>query len=213
VTTAETGGKRAPGRPRSRAAEEAILKAALALFLDHGVEGASIERIARRAGVGKTTIYRRWSSKEELLAQAIGRVREDAERDIGVTDFRDFAELPLGPTLHRMMEAGAELMASDDNRKLLARLIGSVQGHPRLLAIYWETYLRPRREAFGVLLDRAKARGELPASADTAMLQDMMGGAMLHRLLIDPAPPTAEDLRDYFGRLLQQLGLTETTAG
>ena len=99
-------------------------------------------------------------------------------------------------------------MASDDNRKLLARLIGSVQSHPRLLAIYWETYLRPRREAFGVLLDQAKARGELPASADTAMLQDMMGGAMLHRLLIDPAPPTAEDLRAYLARLLQQLGLT-----
>jgi len=209
VTTVETGGKRAPGRPRSRAAEEAILKAALALFLDHGVEGASIERIARHAGVGKTTIYRRWSSKEELLAQAIGRVREDAERDIGVTDFRDFAGMPLGPTLRLMMEAGAELMASPDNHKLLARLIGSVQSHPRLLAIYWETYLRPRREAFGVILDQAKARGELPASADTAMLQDMMGGAMLHRLLIDPAPPTAEDLRAYLARLLQQLGLTE----
>jgi len=209
VTTAETGGKRAPGRPRSRAAEEAILKAALALFLDHGVEGASIERIARRAGVGKTTIYRRWSSKEELLAQAIGRVREDAERDMGVTDFRDFAALPLGPTLRRMMEAGAELMASDENRKLLARLIGSVQSHPRLLAIYWETYLRPRREAFGMMLDQAKARGELPAAADTAMLQDMMSGAMLHRLLIDPAPSTPQDLRDYLARLLQQLGLTE----
>ncbi|MGF6233494.1 hypothetical protein QFZ27_007449 [Inquilinus ginsengisoli] len=140
-------------------------------------------------------------------------MRENAERDMGVTDFRDFAEMPLGPTLRRMMEAGAELMASDDNRKLLARLIGSVQSHPRLLAIYWETYLRPRREAFGVLLDQAKARGELPASADTGMLQDMMGGAMLHRLLIDPAPPTAEDLRAYLARLLQQLGLTEPTDG
>lgn len=209
MTTAETRGKRAPGRPRSRAAEEAILKAALDLFLDHGVEGASIERIAKRAGVGKTTIYRRWSSKEELLAQAMGRVRENAERDIGVTDFRDFAEMPLGPTLRLMMEAGAEFMAGPENRKLLARLIGSVQSHPRLMAIYWETYLRPRREAFGVMLDQAKARGELPASADTAMLQDMMGGAMLHRLLIDPAPPTAEDLRDYLARLLQQLGLVD----
>lgn len=213
MTTAETGGRRAPGRPRSQAAEEAILKAALALFLDHGVEGASIERIAKRAGVGKTTIYRRWSSKEELLAQAMGRVRENAERDMGVTDFRDFAALPLGPTLRRMMEQGAELMASDDNRKLLARLIGSVQSHPRLMAIYWETYLRPRREAFGVLLEQAKARGELPAAADTRMLQDMMGGAMLHRLLIDPAPPTAEDLRGYLGRLLQQLGLVEPEEG
>jgi hypothetical protein len=81
------------------------------------------------------------------------------------------------------------------------------------MAIYWETYLRPRREAFGVLLERAKARGELPATADTAMLQDMMGGAMLHRLLLEPAPPTAEDLRDYLARLLRQLGLTEPEEG
>ena len=135
MTTAETAKKRAPGRPRSQAAEEAILKAALALFLDYGVEGASIERIAKKAGVGKTTIYRRWSSKEELLAQAMGRVRENAERDMGVTDFRDFAAMPLGRTLRFMMEAGAELMASPENRKLLARLIGSVQSHPRLMAI------------------------------------------------------------------------------
>ena len=201
--------KRPRGRPRSAAADEAILAAALALFLDHGVDGASIERIARRAGVGKTTIYRRWSSKEELLAQAIGRVRETAEQAIGATDLAVFADRPLGVTLGRLMAASADLMVSDENRKLLSRLIGSIHGHPRLMEIYWQVYIAPRRAAFGLLLDQARARGELPASTDTDLLQDLLGGAMLHRLLLDPAPPTADSVRVYLDRVLRQLGLTD----
>ncbi len=70
------------GRPRDAAADRAILQAALALFIDKGVEGVSIEQIAKRAGVGKPTIYRRWSGKEDLLAAAIEtekRLREENE--------------------------------------------------------------------------------------------------------------------------------------
>src|SRR6516162_11107754 len=59
------------GRPRNPAVDQAVLRAALELFIEHGVPGASIERIAKRAGVAKTSIYRRWSSREALLAQAI----------------------------------------------------------------------------------------------------------------------------------------------
>src|SRR6516164_3392222 len=61
----------AVGRPRSPTVDQAIVQAALELFIEHGVAGASIEKIARRAGVAKTSIYRRWSSREALLAQAI----------------------------------------------------------------------------------------------------------------------------------------------
>jgi len=51
--------------------DQAILRAALELFIEQGIVGASIERIAKRAGVAKTSVYRRWSSREALLAQAI----------------------------------------------------------------------------------------------------------------------------------------------
>src|SRR5262252_9964938 len=63
--------RNAAGRPRSPVVDQAILRAALELFVEHGVAGASIERIAKRAGVAKTSVYRRWSSREALLAQAI----------------------------------------------------------------------------------------------------------------------------------------------
>jgi AcrR family transcriptional regulator len=51
------------------------MKTALELFVERGVEGANFEQIAKRAGVAKVTIYRRWSSKEELLTQAIEQAR------------------------------------------------------------------------------------------------------------------------------------------
>ena len=59
------------GRPRDPSVDQAILRAALELFVEHGIAGASIEKIAKQAGVAKTSIYRRWTSREALLAQAI----------------------------------------------------------------------------------------------------------------------------------------------
>ena len=59
------------GRPRDPALDTVILTAALELFIAHGIAGMSIEQVAKRAGVGKPTIYRRWSTKERLVADAI----------------------------------------------------------------------------------------------------------------------------------------------
>jgi AcrR family transcriptional regulator len=63
------------GRRRSAASHQAILKATLELFADVGLAGLSIEGIAERAGVGKTTIYRRWSAKEDILSDALYLLR------------------------------------------------------------------------------------------------------------------------------------------
>ena len=64
-----------PGRPRSQEAHRAILKATLELLGEQGFRGLTMERVAERAGVGKTTIYRRWPSQTELVAEAIGQIR------------------------------------------------------------------------------------------------------------------------------------------
>src|SRR5262249_7192709 len=60
-----------PGRPRDPEADRAILQATIELLSEEGYEGLSIESVAARAGVGKTTIYRRWPSKEPLVVDAI----------------------------------------------------------------------------------------------------------------------------------------------
>ncbi|HET7638015.1 MAG TPA: helix-turn-helix domain-containing protein, partial [Ktedonobacteraceae bacterium] len=66
---------RKAGRPRSAQSHRAILEATLALFAEVGLQGLSIEAIAERAGVGKTTIYRRWSSKEDMIKDALDLFR------------------------------------------------------------------------------------------------------------------------------------------
>src|ERR687891_521886 len=67
----EQPGARAPGRPRSVEADRAILDAALDLFVKQGYEAMSIEGVAAQGRVGKTRVYRRWTSKEELIVAAI----------------------------------------------------------------------------------------------------------------------------------------------
>ena len=57
------------GRPRDAAIDGAVLTVALELFIAHGIAGMSIEQVAKRAGVGKPTIYRRWSTKERLVCR------------------------------------------------------------------------------------------------------------------------------------------------
>ena len=69
---------RKPGRPRSARAHQAILAAALALLAEEGFEAMSMEGVAALAGVGKSTIYRRWASKEELLIEAVSSIHAEA---------------------------------------------------------------------------------------------------------------------------------------
>ena len=84
MTKEESRPGRRPGRPRSARAHAAILDAAVALFIEGGSEGMSVEAVALKAGVGKATIYRRWPSKEELLIEAIEHVfAEPASPDTG----------------------------------------------------------------------------------------------------------------------------------
>ena len=69
------GASRRPGRPRSEEADRAIIDAALDLFAESGAGGLCIEAVAARAGVGKSTIYRRWPGKEDLLVDALATLK------------------------------------------------------------------------------------------------------------------------------------------
>ena len=178
----------APGRPRNPAVDRAILRAALALFIEHGVAGASIEKIARRAGVARTSVYRRWSSREALMAQAIEVARNAAgfsEEVMDRTPAEDFAQL--------LLDACATA-ARPEIRRLMARLIGSVPDWPNLLEVYRDTYYLPRRRAFLRALERVKAAGLLARGTDTEALADRFTGAMMHRLLLAPAVETTPDM-------------------
>ncbi|WP_223168205.1 TetR/AcrR family transcriptional regulator [Nonomuraea sp. SYSU D8015] len=158
------------------------MKAALELFAERGLEGANVEQIAKRAGVAKVTIYRRWSSKEELLTQAIEQARTVVpEEEIWAT-----TDAPPGPADERLMDSWVRTFGDGRFRAVLAQLIGSSVSHPSLLDTYRQQYIEPRRRIIRDTLDRARKEGRLAVDADIDSIIDMVVGAAMYRMLIDP---------------------------
>jgi AcrR family transcriptional regulator len=190
--------RRPPGRPRAPGADAAILRAALDLFIEHGVEGTSIERVAKAAGVGKLTVYRRWSGKEELIAAAVEAARDDP------VDLP--ADTPLAAVAWGAAAAQAEHIVQPRFRAMVARVLGTSASHPAIMAAYWTHYVEPRRAALRPLIERALAEGALPAHTDPDVLMDMMAGAVLYRLA-RPGPLDAATMRRYLEDVYAQAGL------
>jgi AcrR family transcriptional regulator len=191
----------ATGRPRSPDVDAAILDTALALFIEGGLGAVSFEQIAKRSGVSRTAIYRRWRSKEEIIAHALGRLREQAEET-----FADWAERSISEVMDWFVENVPRQMLNPLYRSLSRSVLALGDSSP-LKAIYFEAVLRPRREAFSALIRRARGSGALPDGLDPDLIQDMLSGALLHQILLEPAGQTEEQLRVYIIRLLGGLGL------
>ncbi len=199
------------GRPRSSSADTAILHAARRLLIERGVSGASIEEIARRAGVSKVTVYRRWSSREVLLAAAVessadgipGRTHATADPD----DLDpDMSYARMSSMIEAALPRAARTLATEDYRALLAQAFGSRFTHPAIMAAYWNNHILPRRHVAIPILQRALAEGHLPDGTDVEALVDMTVGALLYRLL-QPGDIAPEQLLDYMRRLYRQAGL------
>lgn len=201
--SASTGpGSRGRGRPRDPAVDAAILKAAYELFLERGADGTSIEQTAKRAGVGKLTVYRRWTTKDDLIAQAIEAAVE--ERDW--PDNARLAAMSVRELIDHTLHQQAETAATPAFRALVSRVFGSSVSHPSLMATYWAHYIVPRRRATAALLERAVHDGTLPADTDIEVLIDMMAGAVTYRVL-QPDPPDATEMYRYLRALYHQAGL------
>ena len=193
--------KASPGRPRDQLVDEAVLRAALELFSEYGIEGASIGQIANRAGVARTTIYRRWSSREDLLVNAIERTRNFPEQLMEGLEKMQPDEL-----VNLILDAGVDALTQTQFRKLAARLIGSSPSYPALMSAYQSKYMQPRRLAFIRIFEKAQAQGLLPQNTDVEILGDMITGTMLYYLLFQPDERNEAKVRVYLSRLFQQAG-------
>lgn len=191
--------KSPPGRPRSVQSHQAILRATLDLLAEVGYERMSIEAIAARAGVGKTTIYRRYNSKEELVADAIESLREE----ISIPDTGS-----LWGDIDLIIESAAQTTLTPLGRQILALIISTASSSPKFAQVYWTKYLLPRRQAFHVVIERAKVRNEIQADTDSDLVFDILSGTMLYALIFQP---TTEPFEAYIRRALAlflKVGLT-----
>jgi AcrR family transcriptional regulator len=175
------------GRPRSQEADRAILAAAAELLAERGLAAMSIEEVAARAGVGKTTIYRRWPSKGLLALDAF------------VTSFREEQPLPDTGTLRgdlvAALRAWVRAVTETPMGSMLTGLIAEAQHDPELHAAWRDRVIEPLRRQRRIMLDRAIARGEIPASVDQEVVLDLLFGSAQHRLLLGHLPMT-EDFID-----------------
>jgi AcrR family transcriptional regulator len=171
MTDQEALPARLPGRPRSEAADRAIVEATLELMADVGMTALTIEQVACAAGVGKATIYRRWANKDALLVDALATLNDDLP---------DVADLPVKDALVEIVDFVRR--ASTDTRagRLLPCLVAEGRRHPDVLERYRDIVAQPRRRQLRTILERAIARGELPRSTDIGLVMLMLIGPVLH---------------------------------
>lgn len=161
---------RGPGRPRSEEAHRAILTAALDLFVGEGFEGMSMEGIAARAGVGKTTIYRRWASKEDLVVDAIDEL---------VFDVKPPETGSLRHDLVETLVAIQTVMTSSRVGEVFPRMAPHVAGKTPLGRAYLDRVIEPRFAMLQEMLRRAVERGELPDEVDPQLVRALLIGPVL----------------------------------
>ena len=176
------------GRPRSERARTAVLDAVTALLDEVGYQHLTVEAVAVRAGVGRTTVYRWWPTKAALIIEALATtlprvavgITDDARHDLRTVLDR-MARAECGPSMAETLPAlAAEARRDPDTAERLAGLLG------------------PRRAADAAVLLAAAARGDLPLHLDVSLLLDVALGALLWRRLWgeDPTDAALDTLTD-----------------
>ena len=162
------------GRPRDAGADEAILSAAVDALGEGGISGLSMDEIARRAGVGKATIYRRWASKEALVLDALGTKPLLPTPDTGSLrgDLLAYATAVV-ELLQRSSPLGRA--PAPDRGRVLRRA-------PRRVAPTTTTGSASARCARSCA--RARDRGEIDPDVDSDLVVDVVLGAFYFRRLV-----------------------------
>lgn len=179
VTTA-----RASGRPRNTDVTERVQTAARAAFSRKGFGPVTMSEIATAAGVGLDSIYRRWTSKQALLVDVVASA---FSADVRVPDTGDVEE-DL-----RALVRGLARAVDADLGTLLAVAVAEAAQDPVLAARLAEAQ-KVRRQATLVVIERAVARGQLPADIDGRLILDTLGGLVWQRAWLTRAPLTSDDV-------------------
>lgn len=197
------------GRPRSTAADAAILEATRASLVDLGWSKLTMGDVATRAGVAKTTLYRRWAGKNELVVDAVAVLFDELE----LPDRGSLAADVQGVVL----QFAALLERPEARTALMAVVAESTRDESLRLRIRSAIVDRQKRL---VLLgrERAQARGELryeddsPTAARNAdLIFDVIAGAVVHRTLVSAEPVDSAWASGFTSLLL--LGLAGAQAG
>lgn len=170
-TTTDAG---ASGRPMDAARTQQILDVTWQIVTESGFAAVDVQAIARRVGCAKSTIYRRWPTKAALIAAALTDTAEvGADPDTGDV-CADLVEFALVNVRNQARRLSALVLAAD-------REVGEA---------LWAGLLGQRQALVIGILDRAVARGQLPADTDLMAVIDLLSGFTVYRVAARQDPPT-----------------------
>src|SRR5471030_783788 len=176
-TTTRPGEQRPGGR--TARVRIAVLNATMAALVEHGYESLNVEDIARRAGVHKTTVYRRWPTKAELVADAV------RERSVDRVEVPDTGS--LAGDLQALARAVVASIGSAEGSAMIQNLI-VVTAASDALAEEGPKFWAERLELTGAIVHRAIARGELPSDVNANLIIETLIGPLYVRLLFTGEP-------------------------
>lgn len=193
------------GRPRSADADRAILAATRAVLAELGWGGLTMGDVAVRAGVAKTTLYRRWPSKNDLVVSAVAVLFDELEMaDLG----------SLRADIEAVVRQFADLLALPESQAALLALFAEATRDPALRLRVREAIIDPQKRLVRQGRAAAQARGELPpdttpaqACEDVDIIFDTIAGAVEHRILITGEPASPEWIARFTTLLLTPLTL------
>lgn len=171
--------KRSGGRPRSEESRQAILDGVNRLLLHVPVREISIEAISKKAGVGKTTIYRWWPNKVAIILEAISDTVGVSPAPVSGVGAREL----LVSQLERFTR-----LARGRGGKVIAELFAEAQGNAEMTALFFGKFMVQHEEILASIIEQGKAAGDFRASLDTALAVDMIYGAVFYRLMSSPDP-------------------------
>lgn len=161
------------GRPRDPHLEDRVYDAALEVYWEKGWSGFTLDAVARRASVGRAALYRRWESKGALVVDAL-----EARSPLATP-------IDLGTLRADLTELAVQLLQGYGGTAGLVSLRVALDArvHPDLLGRMMETLNKSRLVAARLIVHRAQSRGELPESADTTRILELVTGAVLSHVI------------------------------
>ncbi|WP_454809878.1 TetR/AcrR family transcriptional regulator [Paenarthrobacter nitroguajacolicus] len=174
--------ERRPGRPRDTALESTVLAATVELLLERDTRDVTVSAITERSGVSRAALYRRWSSREELLAAALDSVRSSLgfqRRDT---------------TLETILASYEEAAIDVDGRvgALVKKRVAMGLENDELRALSWDKHVSRRREPIAEEIRRGISSGELSPDVDVEAMIDLINGLYYYQFVVrapgsDPA--------------------------
>ncbi|WP_181152003.1 MULTISPECIES: TetR/AcrR family transcriptional regulator [unclassified Arthrobacter] len=188
AVAADIAAERRPGRPRDSALESTVLSATVELLLERDTRDVTVSAITQRSGVSRAALYRRWSSREELLAAALDSVRSS----IGFQRRDTALETILASYEQAAIDVDGKVGA------LVKKRIAMGLENDELRALSWDRHVSRRREPIAEEIRRGIRSGELSLDLDVEAMIDLINGLYYYQFVVrapSSDPATAEATR------------------